>query len=54
MTAASQPRPIACSASPVASSGRPPMRSDSEPAMGATRIGMAVQGSVRSPACSGE
>ena len=54
MTAASQPSPIACSASPATSSGRPPMRSDSEPAMGATMTGMAVQGRVRSPASSGE
>ncbi len=49
-----QPRPAVCSASPAASSGLPPMRSDSGPAMGATRTGMAVQGSVRSPAASGE
>ena len=29
------------------------MRSVSMPAIGATRIGIAVHGSVRSPACSG-
>ena len=42
------------SAIPTTSSGRVPTRSDSRPAMGATRIGMAVHGSVRRPACSGE
>ena len=35
------------------SSGRPPMRSDSAPAIGATIIGMPVQGSIRRPASSG-
>ena len=42
------------SAMPTTSSGRLPIRSDSRPAMGATRIGMAVHGSVRRPASSGE
>ena len=35
-------------------SGRPPTRSESAPAMGATIIGMSVQGRTRSPASSGE
>src|SRR5215472_7963583 len=47
LTAASQPRPAACSASPPASRGRPPMRSERAPATGATRTGMPVHGSVR-------
>src|SRR5947207_444318 len=32
----------------------PPIRSDNAPAIGATKIGIAVQGRIRSPACSGE
>ena len=44
----------ACSASPSAISGREPMRSESSPAIGATNIGIAVHGSVRSPDSSGE
>ena len=51
--AASQPSPIAWSASPVAMSGRPPMRSESAPAIGAMKIGIAVHGRMRSPASSG-
>jgi hypothetical protein len=43
-----------CSASPIAISGRDPIRSLSTPAIGATKIGIAVHGSVRSPASSGE
>ncbi len=35
-------------------SGRPPKRSDSGPAIGATIIGIPVHGSVRRPALSGE
>ena len=50
MIVAIQPSAIACSASPTTSSGRPPMRSESAPAIGATIIGMPVHGSVRSPA----
>ena len=53
-TAASQPSAIACSASPATISGRAPMRSVSRPAIGATSIGIAVHGSVRRPASSGE
>ena len=41
------------SAMPATRSGRAPMRSLSMPAIGATMIGMAVQGSVRIPAWSG-
>ena len=44
----------ACSARPVAISGRLPIRSDRMPATGATKIGIAVHGSVRRPASSGE
>ena len=54
MTSASQVSAAACSARPAAISGRPPMRSESTPAMGATKIGIAVQGRVRMPASSGE
>src|SRR3954462_4480761 len=43
---ASQARPIACSPRPVAISGLPPIRSESAPASGAMKIGIAVQGSV--------
>src|SRR5215208_1443378 len=53
-TRASQPSAIACRARPVAISGRPPMRSESAPATGATNIGIAVHGSVLRPAPSGE
>ena len=35
-------------------SGRPPMRSESAPEIGATIIGIAVHGRTRSPASSGE
>ncbi len=38
----------------MAISGREPIRSESRPAIGATNIGIAVHGSVRSPASSGE
>ncbi len=54
VTSASQARPAAWSASPAAISGRLPMRSDRMPAIGATKIGIAVHGSVRMPASSGE
>jgi hypothetical protein len=53
-TAASQARPVACSPSPTTISGLPPMRSESAPAIGATKIGIAVHGRIRRPACSGE
>ena len=39
---------------PGAISGRPPMRSTYAPAIGATSIGIAVQGSVATPGRSGE
>src|SRR3954453_20786774 len=45
---------IEWSARPLAISGRDPMRSLRMPAIGATKIGIAVHGSVRSPASSGE
>ena len=48
-TAAIHARPIACSASPAPISRWPPMRSESAPAIGATSIGIAVQGRIRSP-----
>ena len=46
--------PVACSASPAAISRWPPIRSDHAPAIGAMKIGIAVHGRIRSPACSGE
>ena len=49
-TAAIQPSPIACSASPTPMIRGPPMRSDSAPAIGATKIGIAVHGRMRRPA----
>ena len=48
--AAIQPSPMACSASPTPMSRRPLMRSESAPAIGATKIGIAVQGRMRRPA----
>ena len=54
LTRAIHPSPIACNASPPAISGRPPIRSDSAPAIGATTIGIAVHGRTRRPASSGE
>jgi hypothetical protein len=41
-------------ASPSAINGRPPIRSERLPAIGAMNIGIAVQGRVRRPASSGE
>ena len=41
-------------ASPANISGRLPIRSDSSPASGATKIGIAVHGSVRTPASIGD
>src|SRR6185295_11612734 len=49
-----QARPVAWSARPVAMIGRPPIRSESSPAIGAIRIGIAVQGRMRRPDWSGE
>ena len=49
MTAAIQARPAACSASPAAISRWPPIRSESAPAIGATKIGIAVHGRIRRP-----
>ena len=53
-TAASQPSPVACSARPTPMIRGPGMRSDSAPAIGATKIGIAVHGRIRRPAESGE
>jgi hypothetical protein len=49
-----QARPIACSASPTPMIRCPPMRSESAPATGAMKIGIAVHGRIRTPAWSGE
>ena len=54
VTAAIQPSPMAWSASPVAMIRRPPIRSDSAPAIGATKIGIAVHGRIRRPEPNGE
>ena len=54
LTAAIQRRPAAWSASPAAISRWPPMRSESAPAIGAMKIGIAVHGRMRSPDWSGE
>ena len=54
MTSAIQTIAAACRNRPALISGREPIRSESTPAIGATSIGMPVQGSVRSPASSGE
>lgn len=51
---ANHARPRACRASPAATTGRLPIRSERIPAIGATIIGMPVQGSMRSPASVGE
>ena len=40
--------------SPAVISGRGPMRSESRPAIGATRMMTTVEGRKRTPACSGE
>jgi hypothetical protein len=53
-TALSQAIPAACSASAMATTRRPPIRSDSRPDNGAATTGIAVHGSVRSPAANGE
>src|SRR2546423_12855093 len=52
--AAIQASPVACSARPAAMIGRPPILSESRPAIGAMKIGIAVQGRMRRPDCSGE
>ena len=52
--AAIQASPSDIRTMPVTSSGRAPIRSDSTPAIGATKIGIIVHGSVRRPASSGE
>jgi hypothetical protein len=52
-TAAIQVSPAAWSVSPTAMIRAPPIRSESAPAIGATKIGMAVQGRMRSPAPNG-
>jgi hypothetical protein len=54
LTAAIQMSPAACSARPAAIRRCPPMRSESAPAIGAMKIGIAVHGRIRRPDCSGE
>lgn len=54
MIVAKYARPAAWRASPVTTTGRPPNRSESIPATGATSIGIPVQGSIRRPASVGE
>ena len=53
-TDAIQAIPIDCNASPAAISRCPPIRSDQAPAIGAMKIGIAVHGRMRRPACRGE
>jgi len=53
-TEAIHARPAACIASPRPISFWPPTRSDMAPAIGATKIGIAVHGRIRSPAWNGE
>ena len=53
-TAAIQARPTACSASPTPMILWPPIRSERAPAIGATNIGITVQGRIRTPEASGE
>jgi hypothetical protein len=53
-TAASDARPAACNVSPIPINRAPPILSDSAPAIGATNIGMIVQGRMRRPEPSGE
>ena len=54
LTDAIQIKPADWSARPTAMSRCPPMRSESAPAIGAMKIGIAVQGRMRSPDWSGE
>ena len=53
-TAAIHASPIACRLSPTPMMRWPPMRSESAPAIGATKIGIAVHGRIRRPAWSAE
>ena len=53
-TAAIHARPAAWSARPAPMNRWPPIRSESAPAIGATTIGIAVHGRMRSPEPSGE
>src|SRR5262249_20435581 len=53
ISAASQPMPIACSATPMATIRRPPMRSESRPAMGAVTAGAGGQGGARAAGSRG-
>ena len=46
-------RATAWSARPATISGRVPVRDETSPASGATKMGMIVQGSVRRPAWNG-
>ena len=54
LIAAIQSSPAAWSASPTAISRCPPIRSESAPASGAMKIGIAVHGRMRRPDWSGE
>ncbi len=53
-TVAIQASPSACSVSPTPMIRWPPIRSERAPAIGAMKIGIAVQGRIRMPAWSGE
>ena len=52
--AATQMKPSACRVSPRTMIGRRPMRSESAPASGEMNIGVAKNGSSRSPVATGE
>jgi hypothetical protein len=51
---ATQANPAVCKKSPVAMTGRRPMRSETAPAIGEMNIGVAKKGSRRTPAETGE
>jgi len=51
---ATQTSPAVCKKSPVAITGRRPMRSETAPAIGEMNIGVAKKGSSRTPAETGE
>ena len=51
---ATQANPAACRVSPMTMTGRRPMRSESAPASGEMNIGVAKNGSSRTPAQTGE
>ena len=52
--AATQVKPSVCSVRPVTITGRRPMRSETAPATGETSIGVAKNGSRRTPVETGE